>query len=126
MKDIVNIDVCCNDPDNGFFARKAWMISWNDAEFEADDWDGYAFTEAAGFIRLHRRKFTVLTSRHSVGNWCWNRYGLSRDDAKRLLRVMADTGFWHCSCAPARIYDWFARRADVATRERLDGRAAAA
>jgi hypothetical protein len=83
------------------------MIQWRDSEFQADDWDGYRFTVTGGSIRMHHRKFQVLASREWVGNWGWNRYTLSRDDAKRLLCMMADTGFWHCDCAPTRIMDWF-------------------
>lgn len=43
------------------------------------------FTECAETIRVFRREFKVSSAQSHVGNWCWNEYGLSLNDAARLL-----------------------------------------
>jgi len=113
MKSIVGIDFACNDPDNGLFAGRVNMAQYGDAEIEAPCWEGYAFTLLdRGTIRIHGHAFPIHASRDWVGNWCWNRYFLLRDDAKRLLLCLRSHG-WRATCAPARFYDWWNGRSDA-------------
>jgi hypothetical protein len=113
MKDIVAIDFACNDPDNGLFARRVFAAECGEAELEPVFCEGFAFTElAGGKLRLHRRIFqTALPSREWFGNWCWNRYFFTRNEAKRLLRTMQANG-WRATCAPHHFYRWFNRGDD--------------
>jgi hypothetical protein len=114
MKATAWFDVACNDPDNGVFDGKTHAITYRmwDGEYvelEADDWNGYAFTEIAGGIRLHRRVFSIEGSKDWVGNWCWNGYKLSRTQAKRLIGTLRESGRWRCTHGPCAWYDWFNR-----------------
>lgn len=114
MKASAWVDVACNDPDNGSFAGRANMITyrlWDNSycELEADNWDGYAFKELAGGIRIHRRVFGIAGAKDWVGNWCWNGYKLSREQAKRLIGTLRDSGRWRCTHGPCAWFDWFNR-----------------
>ena len=106
MKSTATIHFACNDPDNGLFAGKTLMASYDDCELESPSWSEFAFTEGPGWIRIHRRKFQFVDSKDWVGNWCWNAYRLPRDEAKRLLHTLRVNG-WRCTCGPSRFYDWF-------------------
>jgi hypothetical protein len=111
MRALSAIDFACNDPDNGSFSGRTGMAVYGDAEIESPDiYGGYKFTEldhgSIGFIRIHRRKFIYTDAREWVGNWCWNRYYLRRDEMKRLLLTLRDNG-WRVTCGPSRFYDWF-------------------
>ncbi len=112
MKAVVAIDFACNDPDNGQFNGRVGSACYNyrDAEIEAPNYSGYAFAEVDGGIRIHGRVFPVTATAHWVGNWCWNRYYLRRDDAKALLRHLRKHR-WRMTCAPSRLYAWFNRSA---------------
>mgnify|MGYP001565984864 FL=1 len=111
MKCIAAIDFACNDPDNGLFAGRANSAQYGDIEIEAPCWDGYAFSLVdigpdAEAIRIHRRKFPIDGPKEWLGNWCWNRYFLLRDDMKRLLLHLRRNG-WRVTCGPSRFYDWW-------------------
>ena len=110
MKEIVAIDFACNDPDDGLFNGRAGSACYNlhDAEIEAPNFHGYAFAEVEGGIRIHGRTFPITASVNWVGNWCWNRYYLKREDAKALLRHLRRYR-WRMTCAPSRLYAWFNR-----------------
>jgi hypothetical protein len=108
MRQAASIHFACNDPDNGLFAGKVAMATYDDMELESPGFGDFAFTEGSGFIRIHRRKFEILASKDWVGNWCWNAYRLRRPEAKRLLLTLRDNG-WRCTCGPCRWYDWFNR-----------------
>lgn len=115
MKTAAWIDIACNDPDNGSFAGRAHMVTyrlWDGSycELEADNWKGYAFTELAGGIRIHRRVFGIDGSKDWVGNWCWNGYKLKRKEAKRFLSTLRESGRWKCTHGPCRWYDWFNKK----------------
>lgn len=114
MRQFAYVDIACNDPDNGNFAGRTHMITYNfnDKEYvelEADNWEGYAFTEIEGGIRLHRNIFSVVASKAWIGNWCWNRYKLPRPQAKKLIATLRDSGRWRCTHGPTRWFDWFNR-----------------
>lgn len=113
MKPIVFIDFACNDPDNGLFAGRAGQANYgpDNIEIESPNWlDGYKFTELKrgrqALIRIHRRTFEYVDSREWLGNWCWNRYWLRRDEMKRLLMTLRDNG-WRVSCGPHVFFDWW-------------------
>jgi hypothetical protein len=53
------------------------------------------------------RRFPFLQSKDWIGNWCWNGYALPRDEAKKLLRHLRESGRWRCTHGPTRWYDWF-------------------
>lgn len=110
MKLVAAIDFACNDPDNGLFAGRAGMAQYGDVELESPDiYGGYRFTELEGAIRIHRRVFQLDSpSREWVGNWCWNRYFLRREEMKRLLTTLRSNG-WKATCAPCRFFDWWNR-----------------
>lgn len=105
MRSIVAIDFACNDPDNGVFAGRAAMASYGGAELEAPSLQGFAFTDFGDAIRVHRRKFKIVRASEWFGNWCWNRYWLDRDEAKRLLRTLRLHG-WKATSGPARFRRW--------------------
>ena len=116
MKSLVQIDFACNDPDNGAFAYEVAGIQYKFAdgeyaEIEPVIWGTYRFTDRAtsGHIRIHRRKYRYQRMKDWYGNWCWNAYWLPRNEAKRLLKDLRDSGRWRCTCAPTRFYDWFNR-----------------
>lgn len=46
-----------------------------------------------GRLRVFRRWFSFSASADWVGNWCWNEYVMSVDDAARLLRAALAKGF---------------------------------
>ena len=101
MADLVAVDFACNDPDNGVFAHKAGAASVFDNDLELDPLGGVAFTEGKGWIRIHRRKFRFHSSVDWLGNWCWNRYWLPRQEYRRLIRTLAQHG-WKCTGGLAR------------------------
>lgn len=112
MKQTAWVDVACNDPDNGNFAGRTHAITYRlwDGEYcelEADTWGGYPFKEKGSAIRIHRKDFPIVQSQDWVGNWCWNGYALNRNEAKRLLRHLRESGRWRCIHGPSRWYDWF-------------------
>lgn len=111
MKSTAWFDIACNDPDNGSFAGKTNAIQYrvgNDLiELEADTWDGYKFTDASGWIRIHRRKFEIIGGKDWVGNWCWNGFKMERSEAKRFLGALKTSGCWRCTHGPSRWFDWF-------------------
>lgn len=112
MKRTAWFDVACNDPDNGMFAGRTHAVTyrlWDGSycELEADNWGGYAFKDTGDAIRLNRKSFCFEGSRDWVGNWCWNGYALTRQEAKKFLRHLKATGRWHCTHGPTRWYDWF-------------------
>lgn len=110
MKNLVAIDVACNDPDNGMFAGRTMMIQIGEMEIEADDWNGYAFTVLEdGRFRLHRRLFPYVDRKFWLGNWCWDRFWMRRAVAKQFLGMVRGSGHWRCTQAPCRLYDWFNR-----------------
>lgn len=104
MSRVYHVDFACNDPDNGSFAGKVAMAQWGECELEAPS--DFTFTDGGSFIRIHRRKFPTLGSKSWVGNWCWDRFALSRTEWKRLMRVMKANG-WRCTCGPTAAYRWF-------------------
>lgn len=110
MKSVVAIDFACNDPSCGEFVGRAGSACYNryDAEIEASNFHGYAFSEVDGGIRIHGRVFLIVAISRWVGNWCWNRYWLKREDAKALLRHLRKHR-WRMTCAPSRLYAWFNR-----------------
>lgn len=105
MKKLVPFDFCCNDPDNGLFAGKVWMVQYADAELETRHGGEFRFTEVEGGIRIHRRTFKVIRHVYWHGNWCWNRYWLPRSEAKRLLTTLRTHG-WRVTCGPSALYRW--------------------
>lgn len=109
MKLCAAIDFACNDPDNGIFAGRAGMAMYGDVELESPDiYGGYRFAENPDSIRIHRRTFRIEGSRDWVGNWCWNRYYLPRQELKRLLITLRAHG-WRVVCGPSRFRDWWNR-----------------
>lgn len=125
MKSRLAIDIACNDPDNGLFAGRAGIIMIGDdyIELESDNCHersyngGYRFTELPdGSIRLHRRRFEVVSSKELFGNWCWNRYWLDRTEAKRFILTLRESGRWRCTCGPMPWYAWFNREGRFAPK----------
>lgn len=107
VKALVPFDVACNDPDNGDFAGRAWMATFGaySAELEAPFGREVKFTETDRGFRFLRHEFAVRRTVHWYGNWCWNRYWLTRAEAKRLLGILRAKG-WRCTCGPDRFYRW--------------------
>lgn len=106
MKMIAAIDFACNDPDNGLFAGRAGFAMYGDIEIEAPSFEGFAFNVSEDALRIHRRRFTFVGSREWVGNWCWNRYFLRREDMKALLLRMRANG-WRVTCGASRFFHWW-------------------
>ena len=108
MKKTVYIDVACNDPDNGLFANKTEYIQLMAGEVELERYPGVRFTELPGRIRIHGEVFPIEGSKDWVGNWCWNRYALSREDAKNFYHQIRNNG-WRCTTGPSHFYKWWNR-----------------
>lgn len=106
MKALAAIDFACNDHDNGLFLGRALGATLGDIEIDPPVWNGYRFSENPTAIRIHRLQFEIVRSKAWVGNWCWNRYVLRRDEMKRLLMCMRRNG-WRVTCGPARFYAWW-------------------
>ncbi|WP_269581877.1 hypothetical protein [Roseibium sp. Sym1] len=109
MKATTCIDVACNDPDSGLFASRAEYIQLMDGEIELERYLGVRFTELSGGIRIHRRRFQIEASKDWVGNWCWNRYAMTRDEAKKFFATLRDNG-WQCTTGPTHFYNWWNRK----------------
>jgi hypothetical protein len=108
VKETVYIDVACNDPDNGLFANRAEYIQLMGGEVELERYPGVRFSELPDGIRIHRQVFPTEGSKDWVGNWCWNRYALSRDNAKKLFEKLRSNG-WRCTTGPTHFYRWWNR-----------------
>ena len=123
MKALAQIDFACNDPDNGDFNGEVVAIQYqidqsDHAEIEPIVAGGYPFGLNSGYdarhgrcdwLCLHGSQYRFDYHRDWNGNWCWNAYWLPRNEAKRLLKDLRDSGRWRCTCAPTRFYDWFNR-----------------
>ncbi|WP_018265535.1 hypothetical protein [Methylosinus sp. LW4] len=113
----IYLDFACND-ERGLFRGRATMAHFrmigarelDGCDLSHDDWErGAAFGLVDGELRMHRRRFPILGWREWHGNWCWNRYALTRADGLALLHAMAASGAWSCDGGFTRICDWWDR-----------------
>jgi hypothetical protein len=111
----VIVSVCCNDPDNGLFAGRLWRVDYADMELSHDDWErGCAFSyHEPNVIKVSRRLFIYKQRKEWFGNWCWDALWMSRDEARRLVRYLCDSGVWSCEAGPSRLFEWFHNRRDA-------------
>ena len=105
---LIEVDVCCNDPDNGLFAGRAQQMMIADIEFESRDWRSPPrFVELDSGFRLSGKVWAVEGSTYGIGNWCWNRYWLKRLEAADFVNWLRTRRLFSVTCAPTVFYDWF-------------------
>jgi hypothetical protein len=90
----MQVEIACNDPDNGLFAGRATAIGFC-ARGERISLEGadVKFTDNGDTIRLFRRTARVIDSRQWFGNWCWNVYIVPIADAAFFLHRAHKHGF---------------------------------
>lgn len=103
---LVRLDVCCNDPDNGSFDARAAALSLPDtlAEFGSYDFRGPVFREHSEAIQISRRRFACAGSKEWFGNWCWNAYWLDVADGVRLLAYVHTLRAFNCDMGEERLF----------------------
>lgn len=98
----IRVSVACNG-DGGVFLGVAEGISFSAAgeTIDLDLTGGGAprFTELPDGIRIFRRRFAVQDCASHVGNWCWNEYQLSLNDAAALLHMALSSKKFTCGGA---------------------------
>lgn len=52
-----------------------------------------------------RCAWSVLRSREWYGNWCWNAYWLTPEDAVRLLARVKASGTFRCDHGPSALFE---------------------
>lgn len=115
---MIYLEVACNDPDNGLFAEKAMQLQIGDAEFEPKHWDAPPrFVDLGGSVRLAGKRWYIDGVTTWFGNWCWNRYLLSRAGYAgaitprwymvEFLTWLRGRDLFRCSTGPSEFYDWF-------------------
>lgn len=99
---LIRVLIACNG-DGGIFEGRAEGITLSAAgetiDLELTGGRAPRFTELQDGIRIFRRRFTVLECASCVGNWCWNSYTLSLDDAAALLNLALSSGAFSCTGA---------------------------
>lgn len=58
-------------------------------------------------IILSGRAFAYRRSTEWYGNWCWNAYWLTIDEAARFLIWLQSTRRWHCTSSWSEFYEAF-------------------
>ena len=107
---LISLDFACNNPDNGLFAGLVSAITITDSDGEQIELEAnreFLFAVTSDHIRIHRRNFAFDKSREWLGNWCWNRYGFTWPEGKRLIHALRATGRWHCTLGEETFYHWF-------------------
>lgn len=108
----VAVDICCNDPDNGLFDRRAAAIQIYDRcggqnliELAAKNMVGPAMRATASGIAISNKQFPVLDSREWVGNWCWNRYLMTVETTVALFVWLHAKGRFGVDMADERLFN---------------------
>lgn len=108
MRELVRIDIACNDPDNGCFAGCAQMIELPDGlmELEARSYDRPPrFADLGGAFRLAGKRWPYQRSKDWFGNWCWNAYWLTDADARAFLIWLHGRKLFDCTCGEERLFN---------------------
>lgn len=111
MTDLVRIDFCCNDPDNGLFAHAVCQIQLPDQllELVAKQWSITSFrgcprfAEVPGGIRLSGKRWPIVRSIEWYGNWCWNAYWMKDQVARQFLMWLHRRRLFQCECGEERL-----------------------
>jgi hypothetical protein len=86
----IRVGVACNG-DGGYFVGLAEGLSFScrgeTLDLDLSGGSAPRFTECEETIRIFRREFKVLDCASHVGNWCWNEYEVSLNDAVLLLNL---------------------------------------
>lgn len=91
---VVTLHVACNDPDTGAFSGKADGVeiqfggSMDDRlsfSFNYFDWSPRFRVDFKKNLYLGGRRIRFTTTRAHVGNWCWDAFKISREDAAALI-----------------------------------------
>lgn len=106
--DLIRIDICCNDPDNGLFDHVARQIDLPDnlMELEARYYDRPPrFVDLGGAFRLAGKRWPYVQSKEWVGNWCWNAYWLEEPVARAFLIWLHGRKLFDCTCGEQRLFN---------------------
>jgi hypothetical protein len=106
VDDMIMVDVACNDPDNGLFARRAEMISigYDLLELEARRTPP-TFVEIKGGFRLAGKQWHSPDSKYGVGNWCWNGYWMKTRHVAYFLSWLHGRKLFSVSSGESRLFN---------------------
>jgi hypothetical protein len=110
---LLPIDIACNNPDNGYFdnCARAIQVDGDTLELEAMDFYGRAprMVELADKkrFRLSGKTWRYVRVKYGSGNWCWNTYWLTLDDAVRFFTWLKRRHTFSVHTADTRLFqDW--------------------
>lgn len=105
-RDLVVIDIACNDPDNGLFASRAEMISIGSdlLELEARGRAPRFLEEPADAVRLAGKTWHIAGQQYWHGNWCWNRYWFAVPEAVMFLAWLHGRRLFSAGCGEERLF----------------------
>jgi hypothetical protein len=112
------VDIACNDPDNGLFEGRAWMIQVGSLELGANDFRGPKMRELPDSIVIAGKHWPITGSQEWVGNWCWNRYEMEIDTLVDFLIWAHRRDFWSIDQGEERIYNLWQRRDNALAESR--------
>lgn len=106
------LDFLCNNPDNGDFTGRCEAVQLPDEaiDLHCGEWGsraGVTLNERGKKLYFGRIAVTPLGRRTWYGNWCWDAYKLTVEDAAKILAYCKKMG-WQCEggwCELADKYD---------------------
>jgi hypothetical protein len=112
--DMLTLQLCCNDPDNGMFAGYIENLHIKLACGDPIELSGprvkvseralRACGKDAELIKIGRvtaRKYGGATW---VGNWCWDSVKVESEKARQIVNYLKARD-WSCECAPNDFFD---------------------
>lgn len=92
MADPIEVHLACNEPSNGTFAGRVWAAEFHCLDhsvsiaggFEPDD--GLSLVLRPGQLVIDGEIFAHHGHQQWIGNWCWDRFELSLQEARKLMR----------------------------------------
>jgi hypothetical protein len=103
-RELVSIHMACNDPDNGDFAGHVCQIALpgNALELTAKDWNILGFRgcpklrEDGSHFVLSGKPWPFVRRVWWIGNWCWDGYAMTAENATAFLVWLHKRGLFHC------------------------------
>lgn len=103
----MEVDFCCNDPNNGLFTGKVSDFNIDLPCGEPLELSGpeCRITVLVNRIKIGQKSFLFRNYREWVGNWCWNAATLEDEAVWRLVSYLRDVKKWTCQCGPTGLFD---------------------
>lgn len=119
-RDLVMVDICCNDPDNGLFAYVAEQIQIGDQliELEPRSIRAPRFVDLQDRFRLAGKVWAFDSVKEWVGNWCWNGYWMPIPEVVRFLDWLHRRRLFQCTTGETRIYNMWKNSAGFDDEDR--------